>query len=298
MAQCDQCADLDEAVLAATEQFMADPGVPAHDRQLLVVELALLEQHGIGNRDLAHVMQRRRHLDQLDVILGQAELLGDQSGDPRHAFQIGTGAGITELDRTGQSRQGFAFAFLDLVHAGQQPLFQRQRTLFHVLGLLAQLQQVVAARAQFARADRLDQEIDDTRFQRRLPDRLVANHGDQDHGNIAVLGQAAETAGELQPVHLRHAVIEQQQVDRMRLAPGQRGQRVTKVIHAQFRRDVLDDMTQHRPRGRLIINNDDVQRVLCLASRPCWIISRRGYSAAANARTLHRPDSRVIRPGS
>ncbi|KAG1386819.1 hypothetical protein G6F59_016677 [Rhizopus arrhizus] len=133
MAQCDQCADLDEAVLAATEQFMADPGVPAHDRQLLVVELALLEQHGIGNRDLAHVMQRRRHLDQLDVILGQAELLGDQSGDPRHAFQIGTGAGITELDRTGQSRQGFAFAFLDLVHAGQQPLFQRQRTLFHVL---------------------------------------------------------------------------------------------------------------------------------------------------------------------
>ncbi|KAG1074517.1 hypothetical protein G6F40_017436 [Rhizopus arrhizus] len=84
----------------------------------------------------------------------------------------------------------------------------------------------------------------------------------------------------------------------MRLAPGQRGQRVTKVIHAQFRRDVLDDMTQHRPRGRLIINNDDVQRVLCLASRPCWIISRRGYSAAANARTLHRPDSRVIRPGS
>ncbi len=277
---------------------MADARVPAHDRQLLVVELALLEQHGIGNGDLAHVMQRRRHLDQAHVVFGQAQLLGDQPCHTRHALEVGTGAGITELDRPRQSRQGLAFAFLDLVHARQQALFQRQRALLHVLGLLAQLQQVVAARAQFARADRLDQEIDDPRFQRRLTNRLVADHGDQDHRNVAMLGQAAETAGELQPVHLRHAVIEQQQVDRMRLAPGQCGQRITEVIHAQFGRDVLDDVTQHRPGGRLVVNNDDVQRVLCLVSRPCWIISRRGYPAAANARTLHRPDSRVMRPGS
>jgi hypothetical protein len=75
-------------------------------------------------------MQRRGHLDQAHVVFGQAQLLGDQPGDARHAFEIGTGAGITELDRARQARQGLAFAFLDLVHAGQQALLQRQRRCF------------------------------------------------------------------------------------------------------------------------------------------------------------------------
>ncbi len=298
MTQCDQRANLDETILAAAQQFMANPRVPAHDRQLLLVELALLEQHRIGNGNLAHVMQRRSHFDQAHLLLGQPELFGNQAGHTCHALQVGAGAGITELDRARQPRQRFALPLFDLMHAGQQALLQRQRPLLHVLGLLAQLQQVVAARTQFARADRLDQEVDDPCFQCRLPDRLVTDHGDQDHRNVAVLGQPTETTSEFQPVHLRHAVIEQQQVDRMGFAPGQCGQRIAEVIHAQFRRDVFDDVTQHRPGGSLVINDDDIQRVLCLVFRPRWIISRRGYSAAANARTLHRPDSRVVHPDS
>ncbi|MNV45761.1 hypothetical protein D3C71_1375690 [compost metagenome] len=150
------------------------------------------------------------------------------------------------------------------MHAGQQPLLQRQRALLHVLRLLAQLQQVVAARAQFARADRLDQEIDHPGFQRGLTDRLIANHGDQDHGDVAVLGQAAEPAGKLQPIHFRHAVIEQQQIHGMRLAPGERRQWIAEVVHGQFRRDVFDDMAQHGTRGRLVVNDDNIQGCFCL----------------------------------
>jgi len=113
-----------------------------------------------------------------------------------------------------------------------------------------------------------------------------------------VLGQPAETAGELQPVHLRHAVIQQQQIDRVRLAPRKRGERITEVVHAQFGRDVFNDMTQHRPCGRLVVDDDDVQGVLCLPSRPRWKISQRGYPAAVHTGTLHRYDSRHELPGS
>ncbi|MNI78124.1 hypothetical protein D3C73_1344730 [compost metagenome] len=98
--------------------------MPTHDRQLLIIELALLEQHRIGNGDLAHVVQRRSHFDQLDVVFRQAQLLGDQARHARHPFKVGTGAGITELDRTCQPRKRLALALLHLMHAGQQPLLQ------------------------------------------------------------------------------------------------------------------------------------------------------------------------------
>ncbi len=192
----------------------------------------------------------------------------------RHALEVGTGAGITELDRAGKPRQRLALAFLDLVHAGQQPLFQRQRALLHVFRLLPQLQQVVAARAQLARADRLDQEVDDARFKRGLADRLIADHGDQDHRNVAVFGQAAETPGEFQPVHFRHAIVEQQQVHPVRFAPGKRRQGVAEIMHAQFWRDVLDDMPQHRARGRLIVNDDNIQGCFRRLPGPHWHMLR------------------------
>jgi len=236
---------------------------------------------------ILHVVQRGRHFDQLDLFLGQAQLFGDQPGHVGHALQVGAGAGVTELDRAGQPRQRFALALLDLVHAGQQALFQRHRPLLHVFGLLAQLQEVVAACAQFARPDRLDQEVDHPGFERGLADRFVADHGNQDHRDVAVLGQAAEPTGELQPVHFRHAVIQQQQVHPVRFAPGQRGERVAEIMHAQFGRDVLDDMPQHRARGRLIVNDDNIQGCFRRVSGPHWNVLRKGYSAALNSGTLH-----------
>ncbi len=277
MAQGDDRAGLDEAVLAARQQLVADLRMPAHHVGLVLGQRAGLHQHGIGDGDLAHVVQRRGQLDRADLVFRQAQFVGNQRGHVRHALQIGAGAAVAVLDGAGQARQGLALALLDLVHARQQALLQRQGPLLDVLRLLAQLQQVAAARAQFARTDRLDQEIDDARFQRGLADRLVADHGDQDDGNVAVQRQAAETAGELQPVHARHAVVQQQQVGAVAFAPVQRDLGIPEVVHAQLRGDVLDYMAQHRARRSLVIDDDDVQS----ASRPLWpheVTVGQGYS--------------------
>ena len=233
--------------------------MPSHDRHLGLVQLAGLHQHRVGDGDLAHVVQRGGHLDGAHVVLGQAHAFGHQPGHARHALQVGAGAGVAELDRARQARQRLALALLDFVHARQQPLLERQRPLLDRLRLLAQLEQVVAPRPQLARAYRLDQEVDHPRLQRRLPDRLVADDGDQDDRDVAVLGQPAEAAGELQPVHARHTVVEQQQVGGVVVAPGQRLAGVAEVVHGQLRGDVLDDVPQHRTRRCLIVDDDDVQ---------------------------------------
>ncbi len=251
--------------------------MPAHHAHLVVGELARLEQHRIGNGDLAHVVQRRGHLDDAHLLLRQAQLLGDQPGHVRHALQERAGAGVAVLDGARQPRQGLAFTLLDLVHARQQPLLQRERALLDAFALLTQLQQVGTARAQFARTDRLDQEIDDARFQRRLADRLVADDGDQDDRDIAVARQPAQAARELQPVHAGHAVVQQQQIHAPGLAPRQRIERVAEIVDLQLRRDVLDDVAQHRPRGHLVIDNDDVQSQIRLF-RPASPCIRRRYT--------------------
>ncbi len=217
--------------MAATEQFVADARVAAHDLGLFLGQRAGLHQHRIGDGDLAHVVQRGGHLDGANFVLGQAQLLGDQPGHVRHALEVGAGAAVTVLDCPGQARQGLALALLHLVHARQQALLQRHGALLDVLALLAQLQQVAAAGPQLARAHRLDQEIDHPGFQRGLADRLVADHGDQDDRDVPVQGQAPEATGELQAVHPGHAVVEQQQVGAVDLAPGQGHGGITEIVN-------------------------------------------------------------------
>jgi len=75
--------------------------------------------------------------------------------------------------------------------------------------------------------------------------------------------QAAEAAGELQPVHAWHAVIEQQQVGAVAAAPVQGQLGIAEVVHRQLAGDVLDHVTQHGPRRPLVVDDDDVQFTAC-----------------------------------
>ncbi len=138
---------------------------------------------------------------------------------------------------------------------------------------MPQLQQVAAARPQFARTDRLDEEVDDARVERGLADGFVADHRHQHDGDVAVRRRAAETTCELEAVHAGHAVIEQQQVGTVLLAPAERIPRVAEVMDHQFRPDVLEDVAQHRSRRSLIVNDDDVHFVCSHWSRhPCMAL--------------------------
>ena len=91
---------------------------------------------------------------------------------------------IAVFDRLGQPEQRFPLALLDFLQAGQHALLQRAGALLDRFALLAHLQQVLAARAQFARPHRLDQEIDDAGFERGLAHRLVADDADQHDRNV------------------------------------------------------------------------------------------------------------------
>jgi hypothetical protein len=158
------------------------------------------------------------------------------------------------------------------VHAGEQTLLQRQRALLHAFGLLAQRQQVAAARAQLARAHRLDEEVDHAGLERRLAHGLVADHGDEDDRDVPVERHAAEPARELQAVHSGHAVIEQQQVRLVLLAPFQGGLGLAEIVRVQLGRNVLHDVAQHRARRALIVDDDDIHVVT--GSHSCGPVAR------------------------
>jgi hypothetical protein len=55
--------------------------------------------------------------------------------------------------------------------------------------------------------------------------------GDHDHRHILPLRQGKEAAHEFQPVHLRHHVVQQDQVRLLFGAPGQCQLRVGKRVH-------------------------------------------------------------------
>ena len=173
----------------------------------------------------------------------------------RDALEDAQVGALALAGQLGQPRQHLALALLDLVHARQQLVFQHLRARLQRLLALAQLEQVLAARAQLARPHGLDQEIDDAGVERGLAHRLVADHGDQHDRHVAVRQRPAEAAGELQPVHLRHAVVEQQQVRRFLLRPQQRLHRIAEVRDPDVRADVLDEVAQHGPLRSLVVDD-------------------------------------------
>ena len=136
----------------------------------------------------------------------------------------------------------YSMALLDLVQAGDDALLERACPFLDRFALLSQLQQVLAARAQFARADRLDQEIDDACFQRGTAHRLVAHHADQDDRDVATRQRAPEPACELEAVHVGHAVVEQHEIGDVFLRPAQRLDRILEIGGPHARAYRLDHM--------------------------------------------------------
>ena len=75
--------------------------VRLHQVPFVGIQVAGLEQHVVGNADLADVVQRREKKDVLDEFVGQAagggEFLGDQAGVAGHAFEMRAGFEIAQV---------------------------------------------------------------------------------------------------------------------------------------------------------------------------------------------------------
>ena len=86
---------------ASAEDLRADLGMGADLRELGGTEPARLLQDGVGQPDLADVVQHPRDLDPLDLLGGQAELHGDQAAVAADAARVVGRARVAQVEGLG-----------------------------------------------------------------------------------------------------------------------------------------------------------------------------------------------------
>jgi hypothetical protein len=108
---------------AAGQQLGADGGVGLHDLPLLRGQRALLEQHAIGDRDLADVVHRGGVHELLGLGLGHPDVAGELGAHAAHPRDVDAGGVVARLGRVGEApdelelalaQVGGALAHLDL----------------------------------------------------------------------------------------------------------------------------------------------------------------------------------------
>src|SRR5581483_9958921 len=94
----DRRGELQQLAARAAEQVAAELRVRPHDLELLGRQRSRLAENGVGNRDLADVVQRRGETEQLDPGLGEAESLRDLRRVAADALEMRTGRAVAVLD--------------------------------------------------------------------------------------------------------------------------------------------------------------------------------------------------------
>jgi hypothetical protein len=98
-------------------------GVGLHDLPLLRGQRALLEQHAIGDRDLADVVHRGGVHELLGLGLGHPDVEGELGAHAAHPRDVDAGGVVARLGRVGEAADelelalaqvGGALAHLDL----------------------------------------------------------------------------------------------------------------------------------------------------------------------------------------
>jgi len=82
---------------AAAQYLRADDRVPAHDVPLVRVELAGFEQDGVGDADLAEVVQGRAFPQPVAFLRGKPHGPAEQGADLAHAQDVPSGLVVLEL---------------------------------------------------------------------------------------------------------------------------------------------------------------------------------------------------------
>jgi NAD(P)-dependent dehydrogenase (short-subunit alcohol dehydrogenase family) len=76
--------------------------VALHDLALLAVELARLEEHAVGDPDLADVVQRARVAEQLGVRDAPPDLAREALAEEADALDVRAGVAVARLGRLGE----------------------------------------------------------------------------------------------------------------------------------------------------------------------------------------------------
>jgi hypothetical protein len=207
VGQGDDAGGFKQFVFMLADDFGTHDRVLVHDLPFLGIELARLEQDGIGDADLADVVHRRRVEDDAGRFVAQPVGEGNQAGVMAHAQDVVAGLVVLEFG-------GPAKAADDLLAGGQQ--FQRA-LLDHALQfarLVVEGEVGAHPRLDDGRADRFGDVVDGAGLQAALFVFGAAHRGDEDDRDASPIRIGFETPADFQTADPRHHDVEQDQVGR------------------------------------------------------------------------------------
>ena len=233
-------------------------GCVLHRRRFLGrAERAFLQQHGIGNADLADVVHRRRDFEHVHGLGAKAEVLADQRRVLGHPHQVIAGGLVAELAGLRELGQRLELALVDLGDRLVDLVLQHARLVGQHDLVPAQLEQVGAARARLVLVERLDQEVGGAGLERVVADLAVVDDGDHDDRHVDAMRQRAQLLDELDAVELGQLVVGEDDVDAVVARELQRARRRVEQLEVQLAVDLADDLGQQQPAGEQVVDDQD-----------------------------------------
>jgi hypothetical protein len=226
-------------------------------------QFALLEQHSIGNRDLADVVEKRAAMERVELVLIQLQMPAEHRGVVGQTLAVPLGARIAGFDDPPE-REEERFSGLEIVG---QPLEPHQRT---------------DTRLQLLGIDRLVEEVVGAGVEAGESGLALLRAADQHHRREAGGGVPFDLDADVQPGDAGHEHVEQHEVgplapdDLERVAAVGRGQH---GVVGSF-----EQLSQPTQVGRVIVDDQHLSGFRHRAPHP----QTRGPVE------LQRPDPRVF----
>ena len=268
-----------QAPLGLLDGIAPQRGVGFHDLELLHRQLARLEQDGVGDADLADVVQRRRLVQQVDHAVGEhvgearvvAQVLGQGLHVQLGATDVVAGLVVARLGQRGHGHDGHVLDGLHLQRAQRHLALQVGALVAQEVGRGLERQVRGHARQQDGRADGLGDVVHRPQLQAQALVLHVGARGEEDHGNVARVQVRLEPAADLIAVHARHHDVEQDEVGRLlalrdlqRLLPLVGHLHVVVVAQQPaHEREVVGRVVHHEHRGDRLLD----EHRLCIKER-------------------------------
>ncbi len=246
------------AEAAPREDAGADRCVRLDLLELLDRELPQLQEDGVGDADLADVVQRGRAPDEQDLPVAQPEMPRQEGRHLPDALGVLPRLVVAELRRAGEPLDDLVLRRLEVARALPHLRLEDLVLALHLEVQEARLEQRADPQHHLVGVERLGDEVFRPAQERLLPRlrRQVARH--HQHREEGALGNLAQAVEHLEAVHVRHVEVEQDQV----------GARVDVELHhlARVARALdppeplaLEQAPQHEHVRRLVVDDQDAR---------------------------------------
>ncbi len=191
-------------------------------------QAAGLEEHAIGQCQLADVVQSRRLCELHALDLREPHARADRLGEERHATAVIARARVAQIHRLHQRIERRAFDRVD--RFGERVLIglRRARLRHRIVTRAAQRDEVTGQRHERDRIDRLVEKGGGTAFERIALEFFIGRTGDH-HDRHRGVSARAQFADEVDAAEFRHVLIDD---DEHRIVDRAPGERVARFVEA------------------------------------------------------------------